>query len=101
MENEVIYLLPMGLHINQQQEGIVRLHGAIYADDMAWFYLLLEGGADPLMVDISGRNVLALASDKGKIDAVTALLQLEQVRDAINTQTKKTGSTHRRVNSHF
>ena len=52
---------------------------------MALFGLL---GVKLLVVSPDGyRNILATACVIGRIDAVTAMLKLEQIRDAINTHT--------------
>ena len=81
------YLLDKGADINQPEEVSRLLSKAVLGNHMAVFNLLLERGANPLVVDPNGYNILAAACVLGNVDAVTAVLKVGQVRDAINTQT--------------
>ena len=81
------YLLDQGAGINLTEDRVPLLVHALCDDNMALFKVLLERGANPLLLDSTGYNILVAASAKGKVDAVTALLKLKQVREAINTQT--------------
>ena len=95
----VAYLLDKGADINQQDEGFSLLQEVLWKNDMALFNLLLERGPSLLMVDSGGYNILlAYSSAKRQVDAVVALLELEQVRGAINTETASGATALSRAN---
>ena len=82
----VTYLLDQGADINEKVEGISLLYSALCCNSMAVFNLLLERGADPLMVDDDGYNILTIVSSGGNVNAMATLLNLQRVRDAVNTK---------------